>query len=930
MDVMMESDLSLLSSCKEEFKAEDYIQPHYKEAYRLAIDSLVSGGEDLYQTFIKKEGIWGFLSEEEIHHITESVVQPPTNNHSEEVDCPRDDASSTGTYWPTNSDTDPPNLDLGWPEPSHSRLQTSIDLLFHPPRQNSPTIKEVICKHIQDAKQVIAIVMDVFTDVDIFKEVVDASVRGVPVYILLDHDYFKRFLTMIEKQDVQMQKFRNLRVRIVKGQEYCCRSGAKFHGAMGQKFLLVDCQTAFFGSYSFMWSYEKINLSIMQVITGQLVESYDEEFRTLYARSTVPTPFQTLDMQCDIRPNGKMDGYHVHSSKPFERKDHLRHTLDAVYRQTCERRSGFSPLRELEERPLVTPHTRLLQEKSDFYKRHSYAGERQESAYIPQLSKYGSSNWNIAAEGGRYGGFSKNMDNQYESYVVNPMYRGSHIRQSYHGHDKQVLNMRQNLPSLASTSKSFLRTWRIESYLNNNNDAPFKENYDYLDQYEKENKIAPPQHSRLRSSMVFTSTIPEQSETNSYSNNSASFNHDQVGIQPSAQIYSSTPWNQPHTGTTQHDRYMQNRPSIQILENSGTNTSFNSGRDAIYASLNRAKNRFGNKEDDIQRENSYKRHSVADPRSNTYNSDTTEPSSYMYSSLPRRPRDKVSINELPRNGGYTPNLKEDQRSVSHYDVQKANECMITSGNKWQEPPSRTVSATLLDTEDSQPLKSTGVTSPRFFKRSTKKIRSLLNIPQKGERNNGSSLKSSTDTIIADDDAIPDKKCHGSSTNSIKSIDSSRFRKANGKIPVIENNSAGLVGETSVPRFSTDELKQSQTISAVEISKTQDQTPVITQNKRPDSTITKSDLLPKQQVSANRLYSRFEPLCSFEAKCPSAGQSAYASTNSYETLKARNSVFLRGQPMSDHNRYTNQQTHGHDNRIGRFIQRVGNMIHRNKY
>ncbi|XP_052006677.1 protein FAM83B-like isoform X2 [Xyrauchen texanus] len=750
--------------------------------------------------------------------------------------------------------------------------------------------------------------MDIFTDVDIFKELVDASVRGVPVYILLDHDYFKSFLTMVEKQDVQIQKLRNMRVRTVKGQEYCCRSGAKFHGRMGQKFILFDCQTAFFGSYSFMWSYEKINLSIMQVITGKLVETYDEEFRTLYARSTIPTPFQTPDRQCDMRPNGKMDGYLIHSNNPFERKDHLRHTLDAVYRQTCERRSGFSQVREIEERPVHASHNRLLQETSDFYKRHSYAGKRQEPACIPQLSKYGSSNWNVAAESCRYGGFSNNMDNQYESYVVHPMYRGSHIRQSYHGHDKQVLNMRQKLPSLASSSKSFLRTWRIESYLNNNNNnATFGENIDYLDQYE-ENKMAPPQHSRLRSSMVFTSTIPEQPETNSYTNNSASFNHDQAGFQSNAQIYSSTQWNQPYTGT---------------------NTNFNFGRDAIYASLNKTKNQFINNEPDIQQDNWYKRHSVADPRTNTYNNEKIEPSSYMYASLPRRPRDKVSTNELPRTEGYTPNLKEsqiskDQRSISHYDVEKADESTTTSGI-WQEPPSRTVSATLLDTEDSLPSKSIGVTSPRFLKRSTKKIRSLLNIPQKGDgspkRKNGSSLKSSTDTILSDDDAVRDKKCHSSTTNSIKSINSSRFRNAG-------ENKSGLVGETSAPQFSTDKLHQGQTTSAAETAKTQEHIPVITQNERSDATLSTSDLLPKQQVPANRLYSRFEPLCSFESKSPSASQPV--STNSHTTLKTRNSVFLRGEPMSDHNRYTNQQTHGHDNRFGRFIQRVGNLINKNKY
>lgn len=936
MDGLMESDLSLLSSSKDEFKVKDYVQPHYKEAYRLAIDCLVEGGEVSYEKFIKEEGIWGFLSEDEIHHIKESAVQLSTGNHSEETDCTDDESSSTGTYWPTHSDTEPPNLDLGWPEVLHGRLKTNIDLLFHPPRENSPTIKEMIRKHIQDARQVIAITMDVFTDVDIFKEVVDASVRGVPVYILLDHNHFKSFLNMIEKQDVQIQQLRNMRIRTVKGQEYCCRSGAKFYGAMGQKFLIVDCKTVFFGSYSFMWSYEKMNLSMVQVITGQLVANYDEEFRTLYARSTIPAPFQTaIENQSDVRPNGKADGYLINSSIPFERKDHLRHTLDAVYRQTCERRSGFSPLKEHEERQLTTPQTRLLQEASEFYKRHSYAGERQEPVYIPQLSKFGSSNWNVAAAAAtsRYGGFSNNMDNQYESYVINPMYRGSNMRQSYHGHDKQILNMRQKLPSLASTSKSFLRTWRIESYLNSHNDAPYGENYDYLDQHEMEQyKMGAPQHSRIRSSVVFTSTIPEQPETNSYSNNSMSSNHDPARIQSGTHhIYSSAQWNQ--AGATQYDDYnMQRKRNTPTSEHSGTSTSYCSGRDAIYASLNRAKNRLPNKECYIQQENLYKRHSLAEPRCNTYRSDMNEPSSHMYASLPRGQTDKVLVNENPRSGRYPQNLKEDQRSVSHHDFQKTDESTTTSGNIWQEPPSRTVSATLLEREENLPIKTNSTSSPRFFKRSTRKIKSLLNIPQKGDsspkRKNPASLKtgSSTDTILSDDESVRDKKHQSSTTGSIRSAGSSRFRRTNGKIPSIENHSSAVLGETSAPRFSTEEI-HSPTTSDVQITKTQEQTSVITQNVRSNSTPTRSDLLPKQQVSANRLYSRFEPLCSFETKHPSEGRSAYVSSNSNATVKTRNSVFLRGETFNNHNSYTSQQTHGHDNRFGRFIQRVGNMIHK---
>lgn len=151
---IMESNLSMLSSLKEDFSPEDYIPPHYKEAYRLAIDCLVSGGKQVYQEFIQAEKIANFLSEEEIDFITQNVEQLPVSEDIEDVDSPQDEEASTGTYWPTHSDAPAPDLDLGWPEFMNKRLQTNIDLLYHPPRLNSPTIKEVLRKNFQEARQV--------------------------------------------------------------------------------------------------------------------------------------------------------------------------------------------------------------------------------------------------------------------------------------------------------------------------------------------------------------------------------------------------------------------------------------------------------------------------------------------------------------------------------------------------------------------------------------------------------------------------------------------------------------------------------------------------------------------------------------------------------------------------------------------------------
>lgn len=151
---MESSELSLLSSLRDDFISEDYVQPHYREAYRLAIDRLVDKGRDSYQEFLKEERVGNFLSEQELVYISDNAEQLPPQDQAEEATFQPDSHSSSGTYWPLHSDTDAPDLDLGWPQVMHETLQTNIDLLFHPPRQNDHTIKEVVRKNIQDARQV--------------------------------------------------------------------------------------------------------------------------------------------------------------------------------------------------------------------------------------------------------------------------------------------------------------------------------------------------------------------------------------------------------------------------------------------------------------------------------------------------------------------------------------------------------------------------------------------------------------------------------------------------------------------------------------------------------------------------------------------------------------------------------------------------------
>lgn len=56
--------------------------------------------------------------------------------------------------------------------------------------------------------QLIAIVMDVFTDGDIFKELINATQRGVVVYILLDDSHVKSFLKMAHDMEINIQELK--------------------------------------------------------------------------------------------------------------------------------------------------------------------------------------------------------------------------------------------------------------------------------------------------------------------------------------------------------------------------------------------------------------------------------------------------------------------------------------------------------------------------------------------------------------------------------------------------------------------------------------------------------------------------------------------------------------------------------------------------
>ncbi|XP_077191536.1 protein FAM83D [Paroedura picta] len=264
--------------------------PAYSEAQRLALEVLVASGLQAFRAFLRREKMRAFLSEPEIHAILQAVVPPPgAEEGSGESSLNGSLECSSLTYFPLQSDVEPPVLELGWPAfvSGSYRGLTRVETYFQPSfGEVIYPCKEAVRKYIRSAREVIAIVMDSFTDMDIFYELHDACrKRLVPVYILLDQAFLGHFMEMCKHLEFSPEQEYLMRVRTIAGNTYYARSGAKIIGSVHEKFMLIDGIKVTTGSYSFTWTDGKLNSSNLLVLSGQVVEHFDLEFRILYAQS---------------------------------------------------------------------------------------------------------------------------------------------------------------------------------------------------------------------------------------------------------------------------------------------------------------------------------------------------------------------------------------------------------------------------------------------------------------------------------------------------------------------------------------------------------------------------------------------------------------------------------------------------------------------
>lgn len=135
----------------------NYLPPHYREEYRLAIDALVEEDLEGYYKFLQIADVVDFLSTPEIQYIQSSVQVPQQSHYPEHPEQHFLDTGGDGssdTYWPIHSDLDAPGLDLGWPQLHHFIGPTEVTTLVNPPASDMPSIKDQARRLIKNAQQV--------------------------------------------------------------------------------------------------------------------------------------------------------------------------------------------------------------------------------------------------------------------------------------------------------------------------------------------------------------------------------------------------------------------------------------------------------------------------------------------------------------------------------------------------------------------------------------------------------------------------------------------------------------------------------------------------------------------------------------------------------------------------------------------------------
>ncbi|XP_023266484.1 uncharacterized protein LOC111658254 [Seriola lalandi dorsalis] len=331
----------------------------YCEKERQAVETLLNSGPEAFYSSSSAEQPGSFLSSEEVSQITSwaqdyrsNQLQVQREENGVEGSSEMEDFCST--YFPCHSDIPTPDLDLGWPEKGPWVPKGSVTVHTSPPAEGEPPVREIIRRHLQKARKVIAIVTDRLTDGAIIGDLHYAASHGVAVYIILNQRSIQENFTL------NRLRHPNMRVRVLGGKTFCSRTGRTVVGEMKDKFLLVDLETVIHGSYSLTWTDAHLHRQLITVLRGTIVDSFDREFRILFAASLpVPDTWRVAGTHVEVTHQLKdFSGLRFQKqlslelevfSPPSPPADSL---LDWEAMGVVQRDSCFSPLNQHGEMPL--------------------------------------------------------------------------------------------------------------------------------------------------------------------------------------------------------------------------------------------------------------------------------------------------------------------------------------------------------------------------------------------------------------------------------------------------------------------------------------------------------------------------------------------------------------------------------------------------
>ncbi|KAL6108848.1 fam83a [Pungitius sinensis] len=271
----------------------------HNESARLAVDSLLSRGLEGYHEVLNAEGEVDFLSELEKTYILENgsdgntgVDPGASDGGNNDLDSLFSGSQFSTQRFPVSTEQNPTLADA---KLTDSVLDEPNVEVYWQSDTRAAGMKDLLREFIRKAGVALAIVMDVFSDVELLCDLLEASrKRNVSVHLLLDHLNLNLFVNMWQDLKLDSKSFPKLSVRSVDGQTYCAKTGRKLTGQVMETFIITDWTEVLTGSYSFSWLSWQVHRSLAFLIKGCAVVPFHQEFLRLYSSSRPVVGFVTF------------------------------------------------------------------------------------------------------------------------------------------------------------------------------------------------------------------------------------------------------------------------------------------------------------------------------------------------------------------------------------------------------------------------------------------------------------------------------------------------------------------------------------------------------------------------------------------------------------------------------------------------------------